>query len=781
MINSEKNANENNNEKTIYKENQLSQKKNVVSVIRIRPWNKQETEFSNIDILKIPNNNLINIIHPIEYDQTEKGAYYIRDLRNVEIVKSNEYQYCFDKICSEGASQEEVYSFTSYLLHNIINGLNSTIMAYGATGTGKTYTIVGSGHQPGIMTRSISDLFMLLNSKETHTPFKVRMVYVELYNELILDLLSDQVNSKNNNLPIANIVEIKTDPHTGLTFSNTAIKEITNVSEAMQLLLKGNKKRTADSTIDNDKSSRSHGILQITVERDTLVDNKSTYSKLLLLDLAGNEKIMTASILKNKEGTSINKSLLALGKCINVLIGSKSNHAFLSWRDSKLTQILKESLSGNSAIIIIGTISSNIVSIDETTSTLKFVNKAMQIKLNQKMNEIESTIIQKYEKAIEELHNEISVLKVKIVQKKYAFDHTPDEPLNQIEYCPELDIQLNNMKKHFEKEIELKKDILAKEKEVVELNYESNEIKALAVTGDDNNIKKKLLSIEDKKKQIDAINNQLNEFYAIQARLLIERTAYQQLINSISNEDNYDDNDNIIKIRVSRTYRQCFMNLYHYYLAQMRYMNIEFNNDISKYDYKIKDKTIALLLDQLEIRDNAVRTAHFDIISTKGALHEQEFYESVQEMRLNPCRLPIIDTGVIKLKQKIKKEINKGDIDSINSKRQNEGFLNLSSPMLPNNINTNFKAKFYQINPPSRIKKAFKLNNSRSTSTVIQRINKDIFINNKLILKHDSSNLNNHNVNTNKTNNQMKTKVKTLFKNDGIVKQKQNLNDSILG
>jgi kinesin family protein 18/19 len=205
-------------------------------------------------------------------------------------------------------------------------------MAYGSTGAGKTYTMLGTGEQPGIMAKSLADLFTLIeNSKNRY--FKLRFSYIEVYNESIRDL----TNKKEN-------LELREDPVKGTIIIGVNELEVTNSSEVFKLLLKGNNNRTTESTNANETSSRSHAILQINMENKLKSNNntETINSKFILVDLAGSERAGNSKNtgIRQTEGSNINKSLLALGNCINALADNKDN-SFIPWRDSKLTRILK--------------------------------------------------------------------------------------------------------------------------------------------------------------------------------------------------------------------------------------------------------------------------------------------------------------------------------------------------------------------------------------------------------------------------------------------------------
>jgi kinesin family protein 18/19 len=191
----------------------------------------------------------------------------------------------------------------------------------------------------GIMPRALSDLFKLIeNSKSKNIEYRLNLSYLEIYNEAIRDLLSDSDKA----------LELREDPYNGSQVVNLSEIVVTNTTDVFKLLTKGNSNRTVESTNLNEASSRSHAILQIVVEskdKSDSLDPKVIVGKFVLVDLAGSERSSTTKNtgMRLIEGGNINRSLLALGTCINKLVetSEKGTKVFIPWRDSKLTRILK--------------------------------------------------------------------------------------------------------------------------------------------------------------------------------------------------------------------------------------------------------------------------------------------------------------------------------------------------------------------------------------------------------------------------------------------------------
>ena len=198
--------------------------------------------------------------------------------------------------------------------------------------------MLGTEDQEGIMFLTLRELFHKIDINSTEREYKVKLWYIEIYNENIRDLLSMSEEC----------LDLREDPIKGITISNISELNVTSCSDIMELLKKGNKNRTQEATNANETSSRSHAILQVHVEykdKATGLDVEIKIGKLSMIDLAGSER---ASATQNRgirliEGANINRSLLTLGNCINALCeaNEKGTKPYVPYRDSKLTRLLK--------------------------------------------------------------------------------------------------------------------------------------------------------------------------------------------------------------------------------------------------------------------------------------------------------------------------------------------------------------------------------------------------------------------------------------------------------
>ncbi|ODO08830.1 kinesin [Cryptococcus wingfieldii CBS 7118] len=296
-------------------------------------------------------------------------------------------KYVFDQVFGMEASQEEVFAKTAKsLLPGVVDGYNATVFAYGATGCGKTHTISGTEEQPGIIIRTMRELFDLVEETKDKFDTYFEMSMVEIYNETIRDLLHDDYPS----CPHGGLKLLENEKER-VTIDKVTLRRPTSVEEVMELVLLGNERRSTSFTERNSESSRSHLVLQINVgrnERGTDIDvansvvrQCSTSATLSIIDLAGSEKASVNRGQRMKEGANINKSLLALSSCISALCQRpvRGARVHVPYRDSKLTRLLKFSLGGNCRTVMINCISPSSRDIEETNNTLLWADKAKKV------------------------------------------------------------------------------------------------------------------------------------------------------------------------------------------------------------------------------------------------------------------------------------------------------------------------------------------------------------------------------------------------------------------
>ena len=393
---------------------------NILVAVRVRPLNQKEKMISTDETITVENKSTIILKDP---------SIYI----NPNNIRAKEKFLTFDYAFDKNETQLNIFnSTTKFLINGIVNGYNATVFAYGATGAGKTYTMLGNDDNPGIMPYTLKELFNEIKLYPERS-YKIKLWYLEIYNENIRDLL---VNDSEN-------LELREDPIKGLFINGITEKETDSHEDILSLLKKGNKNRTTEETDANETSSRSHAILQILVSyketqnKDNL-NNNIKFGKLSLIDLAGSER---ASMTGNKgirliEGGNINRSLLVLGNCINALCESniKGNKPHIPYRDSKLTRLLKDSLGGNSRTVMIANISPFVYNFDDTYNTLKYAERAKHIKTKINKNTLSfnsQNLKNNYLNVIKKLQGKIMDLEKKLLifdNDKYSkrdFNSTP--------------------------------------------------------------------------------------------------------------------------------------------------------------------------------------------------------------------------------------------------------------------------------------------------------------------------------------------------------------------
>mmetsp|Transcript_22706 Transcript_22706/g.57847 ORF Transcript_22706/g.57847 Transcript_22706/m.57847 type:complete len:512 (-) Transcript_22706:715-2250(-) len=390
------------------KEKEKSASSSIVVAVRVRPLNEREP-VSLYRRVVVPVDDQVLVFDPATKgmsDRQKKAGYAFESKRALDS------KFAFDHVFGEGASQTEIYEKTTKrVVLSVLDGYNGSVFAYGATGSGKTHTMIGVESDPGVMVRTMHDIFEAMSGIEAARRPKVTMSYMEVYNETIRDLLFDRDGPSS--------LQLREDPEKGAVVQGLSIFKMDTANDVFSLLDKGNQKRTQSPTEANAQSSRSHAVLDIRIElKDEVTAGENISAsyikgKLLLVDLAGSER---ASTTMNQggtliEGANINRSLLALGNCINALARSKEN-THIPFRDSKLTRLLKDSLGGNCKTVMIAAVSPSSLSFEDTHNTLKYAARASKIKTKAIKNTVTADVhMSQYNAIISDLTSEIQNLK----------------------------------------------------------------------------------------------------------------------------------------------------------------------------------------------------------------------------------------------------------------------------------------------------------------------------------------------------------------------------------
>jgi kinesin family protein 3/17 len=330
---------------------------------------------------------------PMSSGEQQKGlenVVHIRNDRNEITVNkpaSNEEPktFTFDCVFDINVTQDEIYQKTAApIVENVLEGYNGTVFAYGQTGTGKTHTMTGvqgNHDERGVIPRSFESVFESISTDSVKTQFLVRASYLEIYNEQIRDLLSQ--NPKNK-------LDLHEKPDSGVYVKDLSYFAVKNVDQINDVMNIGYQNRTVGSTNMNEHSSRSHSVFTISIERCELgADGKNHIraGKLNMVDLAGSERInQTGSTGQRQvEATKINLSLSTLCHVISSLTDPKAT--YIPYRDSKLTRILQDSLGGNTKTVMIAAVGPGDVNYDQTINTLRYASKAKNIQNKPKINE----------------------------------------------------------------------------------------------------------------------------------------------------------------------------------------------------------------------------------------------------------------------------------------------------------------------------------------------------------------------------------------------------------
>ncbi|KAM9506506.1 kinesin-like protein KIF3B [Salvelinus alpinus] len=343
-------------------------RESVKVVVRCRPMNEKERAANFEKVVQV---------------DVKLGQVAVRNPRGAA-AHEHPKVFTFDSVYDWNSKQVDLYDETFRpLVDSVLLGFNGTIFAYGQTGTGKTYTMEGVRNDPerrGVIPNSFEHVFTHI-SRSQNQQYLVRASYLEIYQEEIRDLLSKDQSRR---------LELKERPDTGVYVKDLSSFVTKSVREIEHVMNVGNQNRSVGSTNMNEHSSRSHAIFVITIECSELgVDgeNHIRVGKLNLVDLAGSERQTKTGAQgeRLKEATKINLSLSALGNVISALVDGRSTH--IPYRDSKLTRLLQDSLGGNARTVMVANIGPASYNVEETLTTLRYSNRAKNIKNKPRVNE----------------------------------------------------------------------------------------------------------------------------------------------------------------------------------------------------------------------------------------------------------------------------------------------------------------------------------------------------------------------------------------------------------
>ena len=475
-------------------------------------------------------------------------------VRKYLIIKYKCFFINIDQVISTTSTNKEIFEeLFMPNIHHILNGINMTIFAYGQTSTGKTYTMQGEiPDNAGIIPLTLEELFKQIKNDKDIIDSQIGVSFIEIYNESINDLLD---SSKIN-------LDLRETPNREVIVNNLTEIKIRNHEQALNLLIKGNESRIVASTKLNEKSSRSHVIFRLNIEITKNVKKNNfgeeEIEKVLLknhinlIDLAGSENSNKTGCVgqRLKEGSNINKSLLALSNVINKLSqntgnnNSSSQNFFVNYRDSKLTRLLQNSLGGNSKTSIICTITDDAEHYNETMNTIHFGNKAKNIKTVVKVNEVKN---QNYQQMV--LENEKLKKKLKQLEKEL----TTQKKLNMSEILTKNETNSNIKNRYL--------NLTAPEK--INLNnsfslcctaYNKENVNNMNINYDISAYKYSAQNLHFNRTQL-ALSNMEKELTLLKQYLLTEQN--ENINNNFYNSNNYLDN---ISLRSSNNICRNLMN-----------------------------------------------------------------------------------------------------------------------------------------------------------------------------------------------------------------------------
>ncbi|CAO3592302.1 unnamed protein product [Absidia cylindrospora] len=339
----------------------------------------------------------------------------------------------FDNV-AYGSDNTALYeSSVKPLISQAMDGYNATVFAYGQTASGKTYTMMGTESEPGIIPRAVDEVFSYIKTT-MNNEFLLRVSYLEIYNETIRDLLAPE----NDNL------KIHENKQRGIYVAPVVEEVVTCAHDVLNVIQRGEGNRHISTTDYNLHSSRSHTIFQMVIEsrqrssESTTLSTRSLksprtllnpgnrkesvkISQLNLIDLAGSEKAASNQD-RRKEGAFINKSLLTLGTVISKLTETGKSAGHIPYRDSKLTRILQTSLSGQAKVVVICTISPYVLAVDESINTLKFATRVKKIVLSAKNDAVmdDKALLQQYRGEIGDLKLKLQTASEVLLQEQQS-------------------------------------------------------------------------------------------------------------------------------------------------------------------------------------------------------------------------------------------------------------------------------------------------------------------------------------------------------------------------
>eukprot|EP00043_Microstomoeca_roanoka_P000512 m.27942 g.27942 ORF g.27942 m.27942 type:complete len:954 (-) comp10357_c1_seq2:207-3068(-) len=386
--------------------------------VRIRPENDEEKAGEHKQVIQVLDEQMLVFDPKADNNPSFLGNARRRQPRILQ-RRARDVKFVFDQVFDQDTTQEQVFEMTTKpIIDGILEGYNASVFCYGATGAGKTHTMLGHGKAPGVIVLTVEELFQRIKERQDEISCNVAVSYLEVYNERIRDLLK----------PGSGELNLREDGKNGVVVSGLSIHEPRDATSLLKLLEKGNENRTQHPTDANATSSRSHAVFTVHVHQTPKgagIKANVSVAKMMLIDLAGSERATATRNrgLRMREGANINKSLLALGNCINALASGKKKACHIPYRNSNLTRILKDTLGGNCRTVMIANCSPSNRSYEDTYNTLNYANRAKNIKVDLKKNVVNVDFhVTRYKKIMESLQTELNSVKLKLRKTQQALE-----------------------------------------------------------------------------------------------------------------------------------------------------------------------------------------------------------------------------------------------------------------------------------------------------------------------------------------------------------------------
>lgn len=594
----------------------------------------------------------------------------------------SEHNFKYDHVFSSTSSQEEVYeALVRPLLDNAFQGYNACLFAYGQTGSGKTYSMMGPftegsegsvTTESGMIPRFCQELLEKTLAVEEACPSvttTVEVSYLEVYNEKIHDLL----------VPGNSQLRVREHPVYGPHVVDLSRHSVNSFEEFQHWIEVGNKKRAVAATELNDKSSRSHSLFTVILTQTfaqvrsdgTWSHDQTRRSQINLVDLAGSERIANSAVSSDRlrEGVSINRSLLTLGKVMSALVEKRG---FVPYRESVLTWLLKESLGGNSRTCMLATVSPCSNHMDETLSTLRYASQARSIVNRVRVNEAPQDReirqlreeLERLRGAGERINNLLSENEDLREQLKFTEEQckTLEENLSKCTMDLTKAEETNNCIKNvsnISQEEELKKCF---KEQVSKLESEINGLKAELIEVKDANVKLKKELEQSKRKELNSLHD-TEQILNLQAEVKhLKSELYKNksdLTDALSSNDSLKQE--IVEKEIAFTSVQEDLTS-----GKQRIADLEKEMRTLKKDIKKSESLLAESKENIEVLQRKLNDAVLKEEEMKNELEQIPGLELVVqdlESELRKSRAELFESR--KCQEKLKKQLESGCIEKL--------------------------------------------------------------------------------------------------------------------